>query len=58
MKKRVWIGALSLLMATGAAWAADGVPMTPGKWEMNMTMEMSMLPQPQTHTSTECIEET
>ena len=36
---------------------AEGVPMTPGKWEMTMTMEMSMLPAPQVKTHTECIEE-
>ena len=31
--------------------------MTPGKWEMKMTMQMSMLPAPQVRTYTECIEE-
>ena len=36
---------------------AEGVPMTPGKWEMTMTMEMSMLPAPQVKTTTKCIEE-
>ncbi len=54
MKKPVW-GALLFLPAFVAA--ADGVPMTPGKWEMKMTMEMSMLPQPQVKTYTECITE-
>ena len=57
MKTWVWIGAMALLTASSLAWAAEGISMTPGKWEMKMTMEMSMLPQPQTHTSTECITE-
>jgi len=36
---------------------AEGVPITPGKWEMKMTMEMTMLPAPQVRTYTECMEE-
>ena len=36
---------------------AEGIAIEPGLWEMNMTMEMSMLPQPQVHSSQECIKE-
>jgi hypothetical protein len=50
-----------LLLASTAI--AEGVSVNPGKWEMTMTMEMETdldLPvqmPPQTHTSTECIEQ-
>ena len=46
-----------LLLGCTASVLAEGVPMTPGKWEMTMTMEMSMLPAPQVRTYTECVEE-
>ncbi|MCW8924750.1 MAG: DUF3617 domain-containing protein [Xanthomonadales bacterium] len=36
---------------------AQGVSITPGKWEMTSTMTMSMLPTPQTFTATECVKE-
>ena len=44
----------SLFSATAFA---GGITIEPGLWKMNMTMEMSMLPQPQVHSSQECIEE-
>jgi len=37
--------------------AADGIPVSPGKWEMTSTMTMTMMPQPQTNTMTECIKD-
>jgi hypothetical protein len=46
-----------MLLICSASVLAEGVPITPGKWEMTMTVEMSMLPAPQVKTSTECIEE-
>lgn len=36
---------------------AEGISIEPGMWETTMTMEMSMMPQPQVHSSTECINE-
>ena len=36
---------------------ADGVSVNPGQWEMTSTITMSMMPQPQTNTVTECIRE-
>ncbi|MFC1777202.1 DUF3617 domain-containing protein [Pseudomonadota bacterium] len=36
---------------------AGGVAIEPGQWEMTSTMTMSMMPQPQTTTVLECIEE-
>lgn len=36
---------------------ADGIPIEPGQWEMTSTMTMSMMPQPKTTTTKECIEE-
>jgi hypothetical protein len=56
MNYRFFIPGLLLISSAGAL--ADGVPMTPGKWEMKTTMEMSMFPAPQVRTFTECIEET
>jgi hypothetical protein len=43
-----------LFSTTGVA---AGIAIEPGMWETNMTMKMSMMPQPQVHSSTECIEE-
>jgi len=36
---------------------AEGIPVEPGLWEMTSTMNMPMLPQPQTHSMTECIDQ-
>jgi len=36
---------------------ADGVSINPGMWEMTSSMTMTMLPQPQSNTVRECIEE-
>jgi hypothetical protein len=46
------------LLAAGSGFADESVSMEPGQWEMTTTMQMSMLPQPQVRTSTECITET
>jgi hypothetical protein len=54
MKKYIWI---AVLLLPGIVFAADGVQMTPGKWEMTMTMEMSMMNNPQTKTEEVCIED-
>ena len=48
--------AFSFLLMSGAA-SGKGVSIDPGLWEMSVTVEMPMLPQPQTEVSTECIEE-
>ena len=55
MQKLIWI--TILLMLSGPTQAAEGVQMTPGMWEMTMTINMSMMPEPQTKTQMECIEE-
>ena len=50
-----------LICLVGALMAgtalADGVAVNPGRWEMTMTMEMSLMPAPQTRSFTKCIEE-
>lgn len=51
------ITAIFLLLCVCSFAGADGLPMKPGKWEMTMTMQMSMLPAPQVRTYTECITE-
>mgnify|MGYP001820734813 CR=1 FL=1 len=48
--------AFGLLLAGGAAHA-DGIPIEPGLWEMTSTINMPMMPQPQTNTVSECVEE-
>lgn len=56
MNLRIALTGLATMLFAGTVFA-DGVSITPGQWEMTTTMEMSMLPQPQVHTSTECIEQ-
>lgn len=46
-----------VMMLLASTANAKGVPIDPGLWEMTTTMRMSMMPQPQTSTDTECIEE-
>jgi hypothetical protein len=46
-----------LMLISGMGVAAEGVPITPGMWEMTMTMKMSMMEKTQTKTQMECIEE-
>jgi hypothetical protein len=43
----------AMLLATAAA----AFEVNPGKWQITSTTEMSMMPQPQTKTSTECLKE-
>jgi len=56
MKNSLWAGVLvaALLPLTAIA---DGIPVTPGLWDMNFTMQMPMLPQPQVIQKQECVEE-
>jgi len=51
------IPAILVSMLFVSAGHADGLPIEPGQWEMTSTMTMSMMPQPQTNTAIECIEE-
>ena len=37
------------------AFAADGIAIQPGKWELTMTVNAPMMPQDQVKTSVECI---
>ena len=57
MKIFVVPASLAILFFTVTA-NAEGVSIEPGLWEMTTTMTMSMMPQPQTTTIEECIEET
>jgi hypothetical protein len=54
--KKILLPALVALAAAPLA-RADGVAVEPGLWEMTTTMTMPMLPQPQTVTSTDCVED-
>jgi hypothetical protein len=56
MKKALLPALVALAMAAPAA-QADGVAVEPGLWEMTTTMTMPMLPQPQTFTTSECVED-
>lgn len=49
---------LFLGMAAPAAVSAKGVAVTPGLWEMSMSMNMPMMPVPQERSYTECVQET
>jgi len=50
-----------LLMAALAAFvstaSAEGIPVEPGLWSITTTMDMPMMPQPQTVTVEECFED-
>ncbi len=48
---------LVLGMAAPALVLAKGVAVTPGLWEMSMSMTMPMMPAPQERSYTECVEE-
>lgn len=54
--KKTLLSAL-VLLAAAPTLQADGVAVEPGLWEMTTTMTMPMLPQPQTVTSTDCVED-
>lgn len=56
MKFRLLMLGLTVSLFSTAA-VAGGISIEPGMWETTMTMEMSMIPQPQVHSSTECISE-
>ena len=54
MKKTV----LALFLLSPVAPAlADGIPVEPGLWSVTTTMNMPMMPQPQTMTVEECFED-
>ena len=56
MKFSVFTACLTASLLSVTAFAA-GISIEPGMWETNMTMEMSMMAQPQVHSSNECIRE-
>ena len=56
MRKTLYL-ACALVALSAPAVQAEGVAVEPGLWEMTTTMTMPMLPQPQTITSTDCIED-
>ena len=56
MKLRILLPCLTASLLSITAFA-DGISIEPGMWETTKTMEMSMMPQPQIHSSTECINE-
>ena len=49
---------VAALMMTPVITLAKGVSIEPGKWEMSMSMQMPMFPNPQERTYTECVEQT
>lgn len=53
MPYRYTLTFLLLLMAFNAQ--AEGIKITPGKWQIQLTSTMSMMPQPMTKTMEECI---
>ena len=56
MRFNVFLTGLATVMIAGTA-SAEGVSIDPGMWEMTTTMTMTMMPQPQSTTVNECIEE-
>lgn len=56
MKFRILVTCLIASLLSSVTFAG-GISIEPGMWETTMTMKMSMMPQPQVHTSTECIED-
>ena len=46
-----------LVVLIPALCAAETITVEPGHWQMSMTVQMSMLPQPQVNTFEECIED-
>ena len=53
MKKKMF--ALAMLAAFSAPALADGIPVEPGLWSITTTVNMPMLPAPQTMTVEECM---
>lgn len=49
--------ALALLASVATSAMADGIPVQPGLWSITTTMNMPMMPTPQTRTVQECMEE-
>jgi len=55
MKPRLNSALAAILAAAGAKAIGAGVAIEPGQWETTVTTHMSMLAQPQTKTSSDCI---
>lgn len=56
MKLGILLTGVTTSLLSIAAFA-EGISIEPGMWETTMTMEMSMMAQPQVHSSTECVRE-
>lgn len=56
MRIQIILTGLATVLFAGTT-IAEGVSIQPGMWEMTTTMTMSMMPQPQTNTVNECINE-
>ena len=56
MKKFLYPVCALVVLSVPAA-QAEGLAVEPGLWEMTTTMTMPMLPQPQTVTTTDCVED-
>jgi len=56
MRLHIILTGLATVFLAGNLNAA-GVSINPGMWEMTSTMTMSMMPEPQTTTEKECVEE-
>lgn len=56
MRIQIILTGLATVLFAGTT-IAEGVSINPGMWEMTSTMTMSMMPQPQTNTVNECINE-
>jgi hypothetical protein len=54
--KRIAMAAIAISLLS-TAQAEDGIEITPGKWRITATSNMPMMPQPQSKTTEECIEE-
>lgn len=48
---------LSIFAALASPLMADGMQVEPGLWKMTTTLNMPMLPQPQTNSMEECVED-
>ena len=55
MKRKIF--ALAALAVFVSPVAADGIPIEPGLWSVTSTVNMPMMPQPQTYTAEECFED-
>jgi len=56
MKTKQILIIAAIMAFAPTAWT-DGIPVEPGLWETTTTINMSMLPQPQVQTTTQCMED-